>query len=65
VTNLHKKSVGKNLILNANLIRGSKICNNKLLNIFHQTPIKLNKILNHLNSNFYIKKVTKKLLAPH
>ncbi|UZQ30896.1 MAG: hypothetical protein OHM56_05195 [Spiroplasma phoeniceum] len=30
----------------------------------HETPIKLNKILNHLNPNFYIQKVTKKLLAP-
>ncbi|WP_348736324.1 hypothetical protein [Spiroplasma endosymbiont of Ammophila pubescens] len=64
MTNLYKKGVGKNLILNANLMRGSKIYNNKLLNIFHQTPIKLNKILNHLNPNFYIQKVTKKLLAP-
>ncbi|WP_338989087.1 hypothetical protein [Spiroplasma endosymbiont of Seladonia tumulorum] len=64
MTNLHKKGVGKNLLLNANLMRSSKIYNNKLLNIFHQTPIKLNKILNHLNPNFYIQKVTKKLLAP-
>ncbi|WP_338991598.1 hypothetical protein [Spiroplasma endosymbiont of Seladonia tumulorum] len=64
MTNLHKKGVGKNLLLNANLMRGSKIFNNKLLNIFYQTPIKLNKILNHLNPNFYIQKVTKKLLAP-
>jgi hypothetical protein len=64
MTNLHKKGVGKNLLLNANLMRGSKIYNNKLLNILHQTPIKLNKILNHLNPNFYIQKVTKKLLAP-
>ncbi|UZQ29357.1 MAG: hypothetical protein OHM56_09225 [Spiroplasma phoeniceum] len=64
MTNLHKKVVGKNLLLNANLMRGSKIYNNKLLNILHQTSIKLNKILNHLNRNFYIQKVTKKLLAP-
>ncbi len=64
MTNLHKKGVGKNLLLNANLMRGSKIYNNKLLNLLHQTPIKLNKILNHLNPNFYIQKVTKKLLAP-
>ncbi len=64
MTNLHKKGVGKNLILNANLMRGSKIYNNKLLNILHQTPIKLNNVLNHLNPNFYIQKVTKKLLAP-
>ncbi len=64
MTNLHKKGVGKNLLLNTNLVRGSKIYNNKLLNILHQTPIKLNKILNHLNLNFYIQKVTKKLLAP-
>ncbi len=64
MANLHKKGVGKNLILNANLMRGSKIYNNKLLNILHQTPIKLNKVLNYLNPNFYIQKVTKKLLAP-
>ncbi|RUO85895.1 hypothetical protein, partial [Spiroplasma endosymbiont of Megaselia nigra] len=64
MTNLHKKGVGKNLLLNANLMRGSKVYNNKLLNILHQTPIKLNKVLNHLNPNFYIQKVTKKLLAP-
>lgn len=64
MTNLHKKGVGKNLILNANLMRGSKIYNNVLLNILHQTPIKLNNVLNHLNPNFYIQKVTKKLLAP-
>ncbi|WP_253301353.1 hypothetical protein [Spiroplasma endosymbiont of Phyllotreta cruciferae] len=64
MTNLHKKGVGKNLLLNANLMRCSKIYNNKLLNILHQTPIKLNKVLNHLNPNFYIQKVTKKLLAP-
>ncbi len=62
MTNLYKKGVGKNLLLNANLMRGSKIYNNKLLNILHQTPIKLNKILNNLNPNFYIQKVTKKLL---
>lgn len=64
MTNLHKKGVGKNLLLNANLMRGSKVYNNKLLNILYQTPIKLNKILNHLNPNFYIQKVTKKLLVP-
>ncbi|KAF0849835.1 hypothetical protein [Spiroplasma poulsonii] len=64
MANLHKKGVGKNLLLNANLMRGSKIFNNKLLNILHQIPIKLNKILNHLNPNFYIQKVTKKLLDP-
>ncbi len=64
MANFHKKGVGKNLLLNANLMRGSKIYNNKLLNILHQTPIKLNKVLNHLNLNFYIQKVTKKLLAP-
>ncbi|KAF0850486.1 hypothetical protein [Spiroplasma poulsonii] len=64
MTNLHKKGVGKNLLLNANLMRGSKIYNNKLLNLLHQTPIKLNKTLNYLNPNFYIQKVTKKLLAP-
>ncbi|UNF61657.1 hypothetical protein [Spiroplasma poulsonii] len=51
-------------LLNANLMRGSKIYNNKLLNLWHQTPIKLNKALNYLNPNFYIQKVTKKLLAP-
>ncbi|UZQ29927.1 MAG: hypothetical protein OHM56_12660 [Spiroplasma phoeniceum] len=45
-------------------MRGSKIYNNKLLNILHKTPIKLNKVLNYLNPNFYIQKVTKKLLAP-
>ncbi len=59
-----KKGVGKNLLLNANLMRVSKIYNNKLLNILHQTTIKLNNTLNHLNPNFYIQKVTKKLLAP-
>ncbi|RUP78080.1 hypothetical protein D6D54_00980 [Spiroplasma poulsonii] len=64
MTNLHKKGVGKNLLLNANLMRGSKIYNNKLLNLLHQTQIKLNKVLNYLNPNFYIQKVTKKLLAP-
>ncbi len=64
INNLHKNCVCKNLILNANLMRVSKIYNKKLLNILHQTPIKLNKILNHLNLNFYIQKVTKKLLAP-
>ncbi|UZQ31030.1 MAG: hypothetical protein OHM56_05940 [Spiroplasma phoeniceum] len=64
MTNLHKKGAGKNLLLNANLMRGSKIYNNKLLNILHKTPIKLNKVLNYLNPNFYIQKVTKKLLAP-
>lgn len=64
MANLHKKGVDKNLILNANLIRGSKIYHNKLLNILHQTPIKLNNFLNHLNPNFYIQKVTKKLLSP-
>ncbi len=60
MTNIHKKCFGKNLILNANLMRGSKIYNNKLLNILHQTPIELNNVLNHLNPNFYIQKVTKK-----
>ncbi len=64
MTNLHKKGVGKNLLLNANLVRSSKIYHNKLLNILHQTPIKLNNALNNLNPNFYIQKVTKKLLAP-
>ncbi len=64
MTNLHKKCVGKNIILNSNLMRGGKIYNNKLLNIFPQTPIKLNKSLNYLNPNFYIQKVIKKLLAP-
>ncbi|RUO85693.1 hypothetical protein, partial [Spiroplasma endosymbiont of Megaselia nigra] len=64
MTNLHKKGFGKNLLLNASLMRGSKIYNNKLLNILHQTPIKLNKALNYLNPNFYIQKVTKKLLSP-
>ncbi|RUO85698.1 hypothetical protein, partial [Spiroplasma endosymbiont of Megaselia nigra] len=64
MTNLHKKGVGKNLLLNANLIRGNKIFNNKFLNTLHQTPIKLNKALNYLNPNFYIQKVTKKLLTP-
>ncbi|MFJ1522705.1 hypothetical protein [Spiroplasma sp. ald] len=64
MANLYKKGVGKNLLLNANLMRGSKIYNNKLLNLLHKTPIKLNKLLNHLNPNFYIQKVTKKLLAP-
>ncbi len=64
MTNLYKKGVGKNLLLNTNLMRGSKIYNNKLLNILHQTLIKLNKVLNHLNPNFYIQKVTKKLLDP-
>ncbi|WP_374695843.1 hypothetical protein [Spiroplasma endosymbiont of Polydrusus formosus] len=44
MANLHQKGVGKNLLLNANLIHGSKIYHNKLLNILHQTPIKLNKI---------------------
>ncbi len=63
MTNLHKKGVGKNLLLNTNLMRGSKIYNNKLLNLLHQTPIKLNKALNYLNPNFCIQKVTKKLLA--
>ncbi len=62
--NIHKNSVGKNPILNANLMRGSKIYNNKFLNLLHQTPIKLNNFLNYLNPNFYIQKVTKKLLAP-
>jgi len=64
MNNLHKKGVGKNLLLNANLIRGNKIFNNKFLNLLHQTPIKLNIALNYLNPNFYIQKVTKKLLAP-
>ncbi|RUO85782.1 hypothetical protein D9R21_06780, partial [Spiroplasma endosymbiont of Megaselia nigra] len=64
MANLHKKGVGKNLLLNANLMRSSKIYHNKLLNILQKTPIKLNKVLNHLNPNFYIQKVTKKLLAP-
>ncbi len=64
MTNLHKKRIGKNLLLNANLIRGSKIYNNKFLNLLHQTPIKLNDFLNYLNPNFYIQKVSKKLLAP-
>ncbi len=64
MTNIHKKGVGKNLLLNANLMRVNKIYNNKLLNILHQTTIKLNNALNHLNPNFYIQKVTKKLLAP-
>ncbi len=44
-------------------MQGSKIYNNKLLNLLHKTPIKLNKALNYLNPNFYIQKVTKKLLA--
>ncbi len=43
---------------------GSKIYNNKLLNILHKTPNKLKNFLNNLNQNFYIQKVTKKLLAP-
>ncbi|WP_348735387.1 hypothetical protein [Spiroplasma endosymbiont of Ammophila pubescens] len=64
MTNLHKKGVGKNLLLNANLMRGNKIYHNKLLNILHQMLIKLNKALNYLNPNFYIQKVTKKLLVP-
>ncbi|WP_374697009.1 hypothetical protein [Spiroplasma endosymbiont of Polydrusus formosus] len=64
MANLHQKGVGKNLLLSANLMRGSKIYHNKLLNILHQTPIKLNNVLNHLNPNFYLQKVTKKLLAP-
>ena len=64
MANLHKKGVGKNLLLNANLMRGSKIYHNKLLNILHKTPNILNKGLNYLNPNFYIKKITKKLLAP-
>ncbi len=64
MVNLHKKGVGKNLLLNANLMRGNKIFNNKFLNLLHKTPIKLNKALNYLNPNFYIQKVTKKLLAP-
>ncbi|WP_277870700.1 hypothetical protein [Spiroplasma poulsonii] len=33
MTNLHKKCVGKNLLLNANLMRGSKVYNNRLLAI--------------------------------
>lgn len=64
MANLHKKGVGKNLILNANLMRGSKIYNNKLLNILNKTPKILNKSSNYLNPNFYIQKATKKLLAP-
>ncbi|WP_374696140.1 hypothetical protein [Spiroplasma endosymbiont of Polydrusus formosus] len=65
MANIHKKGIGKNLLLNINLMRYSKkIYHNKLLNILHQTPIKLNNVFNHLNPNFYIKKVTKKLLAP-
>ncbi len=44
MTNLHKKGVGKNLLSNINLMRGSELYNNKLLNILHQTAIKLNKI---------------------
>ncbi len=44
-------------------MHGSKIYNNKLLNILHQTPIKLNKALNYLNPNFCIQKVTKKILS--
>ncbi len=63
MTNIHKKGIGKNPILNTNLMRGSKIYNNKLLNILYQTPIKLNNFLNHPNPNFYIQKGTKKLLA--
>ncbi len=63
MTNLHKKCVGKKIILNSNLMRGGKIYNNKLLNIFPQTPIKLKNFLNHLNQNFYIQKVTKKFLS--
>ncbi len=64
MTNIHKKGVGKNLLLNANLMRSSKIYDNKLLNFLHKMPIKLNKTLNYLNPNFYIQKITKKLLAP-
>ncbi|UZQ30824.1 MAG: hypothetical protein OHM56_04770 [Spiroplasma phoeniceum] len=30
MTNLHKKGIGKNLLLNVNLIRGSKIYNRLL-----------------------------------
>lgn len=45
MANFHKKDVGKTLLLNTNLMRGSKIYHNKLLNIFHQTQIKLNKVL--------------------
>ncbi|AXF95042.1 hypothetical protein [Spiroplasma phoeniceum] len=67
MTDLHKKGIGKKLLLNFNLMRANKIYKNKLVNFIHKTPIKLNKILDKLdkiNPNFYIQKVTKKLLAP-
>ncbi|RUP77502.1 hypothetical protein D6D54_02755 [Spiroplasma poulsonii] len=45
MTNLHKKGVGKNLLLNANLMRGSKIYNRLLALLVKKLQIFVKKIL--------------------
>ncbi|KAF0850896.1 hypothetical protein [Spiroplasma poulsonii] len=45
MTNLHKKCVGKNLLLNANLMRGSKVYNRLLALLVKKLQIFVKKIL--------------------